>query len=78
VQTLIVDTLKTWREAERVLQSIPPAHPDHDAVRRLVIELRAMYADLSETPAAAADVIAQGRARIDAARAQLRVLSEGA
>jgi hypothetical protein len=78
VQTLIVDTLKVWREAERVLQNMPPAHPDHETVRRLVIELRAMYADLSETPAAAAEIVAQGRARIDAARAQLRVLVEGA
>jgi hypothetical protein len=78
VQTLIVDTLKTWREAERALQAIPPTHPDHEAVRRLVIELRAMYADLSEAPAAPAEIIANGRARIDAARAQLRGLVEGA
>jgi hypothetical protein len=78
VQTLIVDTLKTWREAERLLQAMPPAHPDHDSVRRLVIELRAMYADLSETPATAAEIVAQGRARIEAAREQLRRLATGA
>jgi hypothetical protein len=78
VQTLIVDTLKVWRDAERALQNMPPAHPDHETVRLLVIELRELYAQLSETPAAPAEIIANARARIDAARAQLLGLAGGA
>jgi hypothetical protein len=78
VQNLIVDTLKTWREAERLLQAMPPTHPGHEHVRRLVIELRTMYASLSEAPATAAEIIAQGRERIDAAKEQLRELATGA
>jgi hypothetical protein len=73
VQNLIVDTLKVWREAERVLQALPPIDPNHEIVRRLVIDLRAMYADLSEK-AATADVVAAARARLEEAKEHLRTL----
>jgi hypothetical protein len=72
VQTLIVDTLKTWREAERLLQDLPPVDPDHETVRLLVIQLRTMYASLSESRDPTSDVIERGRAQIDDARALLR------
>jgi hypothetical protein len=78
VQTLIMDTLKLWREAERALQAMPPADPNHEAVRKLVIELRSMYAELSLAQDASAEQIAAGRARIEAAEQQLRTLVVGA
>lgn len=78
MQTLIVDTLKAWREAERALDLVPPADPKHESVRKLVIELRSLYADLSEGPDLSAEVIASRRARIEDARVQLRLLVDGA
>ena len=78
VQTLIVDTLKVWREAERALEVVPPADPKHESVRKLVIELRSLYADLSERRDLPADVIESRRARVEDARAQLRQVLDGA
>jgi hypothetical protein len=77
VQTLIVDTLKTWREAERLLQDLPPVDPDHETVRRLVIELRTMYARLSESRDMPGDVITRSQAQIEDARALLRKVAPG-
>jgi hypothetical protein len=78
VQTLIVDTLKVWREAERALEVVPPADPKHETVRKLVIELRSLYADLAASQAASAEVVASKRERVEAARDQLRLLLDGA
>jgi len=78
VQTLIVDTLKVWREAERALEVVPPADPKHENVRRLVIELRSLYADLSAGQAVSAEVIESKRARVLEAREELRLLVDGA
>ncbi len=78
MQTLIVDTLKVWREAERALEVVPPADPKHEFVRRLVIELRSLYADLSERPELPADLVESRRVRVEEARGQLRQLLEGA
>lgn len=78
MQTLIVDTLKVWREAERALEVVPPADPKHETVRKLVIELRSLYADLSASQAATAEVIASKRARVEDAREELRLLLGGA
>ncbi|HUP83225.1 MAG TPA: hypothetical protein VM284_03440 [Candidatus Limnocylindria bacterium] len=72
MQTLIVDTLKVWREAERVLQDLPPVHSDHETVRVLVIQLRSLYARLSETRDVSGDVIDRSKAQIEAAKTLLR------
>lgn len=78
MQTLIVDTLKVWREAERALEVVPPADPKHENVRKLVIELRSLYADLSSAQSVSAEVIASKRARVEEAREELRLLVDGA
>jgi hypothetical protein len=78
VQALIVDTLKIWREAERALEVVPPTDPKHESVRKLVIELRALYADLSGAQALSDEVIASKRGRVEDAREELRVLLDGA
>lgn len=78
MQTLIVDTLKVWREAERALEVVPPADPKHESVRRLVIELRSLYAALSAAQDLSAEAIASKRARVEDAREELRLLLGGA
>lgn len=78
MQTLIADTLKVWREAERALEVVPPADPKHENVRKLVIELRSLYADLSATQTLPPEVIASKRARVEEAREELRHLLDGA
>ena len=78
MQTLIVDTLKVWREAERALEVVPPADPKHERVRMLVIELRSLYSDLSAAQSLPGDVIARKQACIEDAREQLRLLLDGA
>lgn len=78
MQTLIIDTLKMWREAERALELVPPADPKHETVRKLVIELRSLYADLAAAQAVSAEVIASKRARVEGAREELRLLLDGA
>jgi hypothetical protein len=74
VQTLLVETLKVWREAERVLQELPPVEPAHETVRQLVIQLREAYASLSEQHDLPADAIEAIRAQIESARQVLRDL----
>lgn len=78
VQTLIVDTLKVWREAERVLQELPPLDANHEAARLLVIELRALYAEVSEASALTAERIAGYRAVLEQATARISTLRVGA
>ena len=78
MQTLIVDTLKVWREAERALEVMPPADPKHENVRKLVIELRSLYADLAAAQAVPVEVIASKRARVEDVREELRLLLDGA
>jgi hypothetical protein len=78
MQTLIVDTLKVWRDAERALEVVSPADPKHETVRKLVIELRSLYADVSASQATSAEVIASKRERVEDAREELRLLVDGA
>ena len=65
MQSLIADTLKAWREAERVLTSLPPIDPNHETIRGLVIELRAMYARLSESTDLSAEAAARWRTQLE-------------
>ena len=37
------EVLATWRDAERLLDTLPPLDPDHETVRMLVIALRESY-----------------------------------
>lgn len=67
MQSLIADVLKSWREAERLLESLSPTDPDHDMVRDLVIELRAQYAHLSESAEVPQSTIQQVRALLESA-----------
>ena len=65
MQSLIADTLKAWREAEGVLSSLSPVDPGHEITRGLVIELRSLYASLSEATDVSADALATWRAQLE-------------
>jgi hypothetical protein len=71
--TLVEETLTVWREAERLLKTMPPLQPDHESVRMLVIELRDLYAALSGRDESVATVT-RSRELIDRARQQLRLV----
>jgi hypothetical protein len=45
---IVADTLRAWREAERLLDAFPPGTTDHETVRLLIVELRGIYAGLTE------------------------------
>ncbi len=58
--TIVEDALEAWREAERLLDRIPPPHPDHDTVASAVTALRQTYKALTDgavqrTPSLIAD-----------------------
>jgi hypothetical protein len=56
---LIDRALAEWRDGEQLLRELPRIDPDHDAVRRTVIDLRETYRILSESSDASRDVLAQ-------------------
>jgi len=45
---LVAQTLSAWREAERVLERLPPDSPDHETALLLALELHALFLDLTE------------------------------
>jgi hypothetical protein len=67
--TIVEETLEAWRHAERLLERIPPVHPDHESVALAVRSLRETYQDLTagtsdRTPA----VLSHSRESIDRTR----------
>jgi hypothetical protein len=41
--THVEELLSVWRDAERLLDTLPPMSPDYEAVRDAVVELRSAY-----------------------------------
>ena len=67
--TIVEETLEAWREAERLLDRLPPLDPDHETVAAMVAMLREAYQSLTDgaserTPA----VIDHSRDTIERAR----------
>ncbi|MFL5686033.1 MAG: hypothetical protein ACJ77D_08270 [Chloroflexota bacterium] len=67
--TIVEETLETWRDAERLLEQLPPVHPDHESVALAVSSLRETYQNLTagaseRTPA----VVTHSRASIERTR----------
>lgn len=46
--TIVEDALEAWREAERLLDRIPPLDPDHETVALAVASLRQTYRSLTD------------------------------
>ncbi len=71
MQTLIRDTLDTWREAERTLDQLPTTSSDHETVAFVVLELRATYQRLTESRDVSQQTLDRCRSIVDDARALL-------
>ena len=65
VKALIADTLSTWREAERVLDELPPFTADQAVLRAVVVDLRTLYRSLTDANETTAEAVAHGRAMLD-------------
>jgi hypothetical protein len=48
MSTALTDVLRVWREAERVLDTLPPQHPDREALGAMVGRLNRAYQELSD------------------------------
>ena len=48
-EQLMAKILVEWRDAERLLEELPPLSPDHETVRLMIAHLRVTYASLSAT-----------------------------
>ncbi len=68
MMTLIQDTLTLWRDAERVLDRLPPASRDHQTVELLVVELRDTYTRLTTARDWSPSDLATSREALEAAR----------
>ena len=69
--TPVEEVLRTWREAERMLDDLPAINPDHESVARAIIGLKSCYQALTDLHGHSADVIASSRSTVDATHALL-------
>jgi hypothetical protein len=60
--TMVEEVLATWRDAERLLDTLSPVGPEHETVRLTVVGLQASYRDLTGERARTEEVIAASRA----------------
>ncbi len=72
LRVAVAETLDTWREAERLLEELPPLSPDHETVAAIVVECRATYQRLAFGASRTADALASARSTLDHAHALLR------
>jgi hypothetical protein len=69
---LVEEVLGAWREAERLLEELPPIDPDHETVRLSVLELRDVYQRLTDARAGSATALQASREVLDSAGEVLR------
>ncbi len=48
--TICQQVLSSWREAERLLDTLPPLSSDEEAVRLVILTMREMYQRLTRDP----------------------------
>jgi hypothetical protein len=68
VAKAVEEVLAAWREAERVLDTLPPLSPDHETVRRTVVSLRRTYQTITSDAEQTAETIDRTHQTIGAAR----------
>jgi hypothetical protein len=68
------ETLRAWREGERLLETLPPLTPDHETVRLAIIQLRSTYQRVATLKAATHDVLASNRALMEEALDVIRAV----
>jgi hypothetical protein len=64
---LIDRVLGEWRDGEQLLRELPRIDPDHESVRRIVIDLRETYSLLSDASAVSRDVLVKCERTIERA-----------
>ena len=69
--TPVEEVLQTWREAERVLDTLRPVTPDHESVRLAIARLKDTYQQLTDLGGHSADVIASTRGTLEETHALL-------
>lgn len=74
-RSVVAEVLQTWREAERLLDELPPISPDHETVRLAVHSLRATYRSVSAGDAMLTPtLVAESHERMAEARALLTLV----
>jgi hypothetical protein len=75
MSVLVEDVLDAWREAERLLEALPPHSPDREPVTLAIERLRTAYADMTATSdataaalASASDTLVRARRLLDLTR----------
>ena len=75
--TAVQEVLAAWRDAERLLDELPPVGTDHETVVLTVASLRAAYARLTTEPIPTTpEILAQTHEAIDRSRELLRRVRE--
>ncbi len=69
---VVAIALATWREAERLLDELPPLSPDRESVALALSLSRDTYRSLTATSHATAEQLALAQRRLAAARRTLR------
>jgi len=67
----VEEVLSAWRDAERVLESLPPIGRDHEDVALAVGRMRALYRSLTDGSDATYAAIEASRTSVEATRALL-------
>jgi len=76
-QELVADTLRAWREAERVVERLPPGSPDHETALLLALELHALFIELTRKREASAADLTSSRMTVHHAQELLSGIGAG-
>jgi hypothetical protein len=74
--SVIEDVLSTWREAERLLATLPPLSPDEEAIRLAILTLRECYQVMTRDQPPRPIAVARSRDTVERAQvllAEIRV-----
>ena len=75
MRTLIDDTLAAWREAERLLETMPVGHRQQASVRQAISDIRRVYASLTADGDASGHAMSECVERLEHARYAIRKIS---
>jgi hypothetical protein len=70
----MAEILTEWREAERLLDELPPLSRDHETVRLVVNNLRIAYARMADSQELSQDALESNRHVLTEARALLELV----
>lgn len=75
-RTVVGAALTTWRDAERLLEELPPLSPDHETAALARNAARDLYHSLVDAAAVTGDQLASARATIASARELLDAIRQ--